>query len=152
MNESRAKAEGRAILGTIAGFTFSGCEPKRMGMGPIYSTSQLLGALKLNVSDLDLIELNEAFSAQVIANQRAFASDKYCQEKLGLSKALGELPDEKLNVNGGAVALGHPVGATGARLVLTLLLEMQRRNVKRGLATLCIGGGQGAAFILERNG
>jgi acetyl-CoA acetyltransferase family protein len=151
MNENRAKAEGREILGTISGFAFSGCEPKRMGMGPIYSSAQVLGALGLLVGDMDLIELNEAFSAQVIANQIAFASDKYCQEKLGLSKALGEISDDKLNVNGGAVALGHPVGATGARLVLTLLLEMQRRNVTKGLATLCIGGGQGAAFVLERN-
>lgn len=151
MNEAKAKSEGREILGTISGFSFTGCEPKRMGMGPIYSSSHLLDALKMDLSHMDLVELNEAFAAQVLANQMAFASDKYCQEKLGRSKALGTLSDDKLNVNGGAVALGHPVGATGARLVLTLLLEMKRRNVKRGLATLCIGGGQGAAFVLERN-
>ena len=151
MNEDKAKAEGRNILGTITGFTFTGCEPKRMGMGPIYSTSQLLTALGMELSDIDLVELNEAFSAQVLANQIAFNSDSYCREKLGRSKAIGELSDSKLNVNGGAVALGHPVGATGSRLVLTLLLEMRRRNLKTGLATLCIGGGQGAAFILERN-
>ncbi|NDG28253.1 MAG: thiolase family protein, partial [Proteobacteria bacterium] len=140
MNESKAKAEGRAILGTIAGYTFSGCEPKRMGMGPIYSSAQLLDALGLSLQDCDLVELNEAFSGQVLANQLAFASDKYCQEKLGRGKALGEISDDKLNVNGGAVALGHPVGSTGARLILTLLLELQRQNKKRGLATLCIGG------------
>ncbi|MFM8270461.1 MAG: thiolase family protein [Pseudomonadota bacterium] len=151
MNEAKAKAEGREILGTITGFSFSGCEPKRMGMGPIYSSSHLLDALKMELSQMDLVELNEAFAAQVLANQMAFASDKYCQEKLGRTKALGTLSDDKLNVNGGAIALGHPVGATGARLVLTLLLEMKRRSVKRGLATLCIGGGQGAAFVLERN-
>lgn len=151
MNEGKAKAEGRKILGTVTGFSFTGCEPKRMGMGPIYASSHLLDALKLDLSEIELIELNEAFAAQALANQMAFASDRYCQEKLGRSKALGLLPDEKLNVNGGAIALGHPVGATGARLVLTLLLEMERRNLKRGLATLCIGGGQGAAFVLERN-
>jgi acetyl-CoA C-acetyltransferase/acetyl-CoA acyltransferase len=122
-----------------------------MGMGPIYSSSHLLDGLKMDLSQIDLVELNEAFAAQVLANQMAFASDKYCQEKLGRSKALGTLSDDKLNVNGGAIALGHPVGSTGGRLVLTLLLEMQRRGLKRGLATLCIGGGQGAAFVLERN-
>jgi len=151
MNEEKAKAEGRKILATISGFSFTGCEPKRMGMGPFFSTHKVLEALHLELSHIDLIELNEAFAAQVMANQIAFSSQKYCQEKLGRSQPLGELLDSKLNVNGGAIALGHPVGATGARLVLTLILEMERRNVSKGLATLCIGGGQGGAFVLERN-
>lgn len=151
MNEEKAKAEGRKILATISGFSFTGCEPKRMGMGPLFSTHKILEALHLELSHIDLIELNEAFAAQVIANQIAFSSQRYCQEKLGRSEPLGELLDSKLNVNGGAIALGHPVGATGARLVLTLILEMERRNVSKGLATLCIGGGQGGAFVLERN-
>jgi acetyl-CoA acyltransferase len=150
MNEDKARSEGRPILGTISAFSFTGCEPKRMGLGPIFSTSKVLKALGLDLKQIDLIELNEAFSAQVIANQRAFASKKYAEEKLGRSEALGEIRDEILNVNGGAVALGHPVGATGARIIMTALFEMQRRNVQRGLATLCIGGGQGAAFVLER--
>jgi len=102
------------------------------------------------MKDIGLIELNEAFSAQVMACQKAFASDKFAQEKLGLSHAVGEVRDEILNVNGGAVAIGHPVGATGTRLVLTLIKEMQRRDVELGLATLCIGGGQGGAMVLER--
>ena len=84
----------------------------------------------------------------MIANQKAFASKAYANEKLGRTEALGEIRDEILNVNGGAVALGHPVGATGVRIITTLLLEMRRRNLHRGLATLCIGGGQGAAFVL----
>lgn len=151
MNEEKAKAEGRKILATISGFSFTGCEPKRMGMGPFFSTHKVLEALHLELSHIDLIELNEAFAAQVMANQIAFSSQKYCEEKLGRSQPLGELLDSKLNVNGGAIALGHPVGATGARLVLTLILEMERRNVSKGLATLCIGGGQGGAFVLERN-
>jgi acetyl-CoA C-acetyltransferase/acetyl-CoA acyltransferase len=151
MNAEKAKAEGREILGTIEGFTFTGCEPKRMGLGPVYSTSQLLDEMGVGMKDIDLFELNEAFAAQVIANQMAFASKSYCMEKLGRKDALGELPDDKLNVNGGAIALGNPVGATGTRIILTLLLEMKRRNSHRGLATLCIGGGQGAAFLLERN-
>jgi acetyl-CoA C-acetyltransferase/acetyl-CoA acyltransferase len=151
MSEEKAKAEGREILGTISGFTFSGCEPKRMGMGPIYSSSSLLDQLEMDFSEIGLVELNEAFAAQVLANQLAWSSDKYAQEKLGRKKALGELRDEILNVNGGAIALGHPVGATGGRLVVTLLNEMKRKKVAKGLATLCIGGGQGAAFLLERN-
>jgi acetyl-CoA acetyltransferase len=100
------------------------------------------------MADIDRVELNEAFAAQVIANQRAFASKKYCEEKLG-RKPLGELPDDKLNVNGGAIALGHPVGATGARIVLTLLNELRRSKKQLGLATLCIGGGQGGSFLVE---
>lgn len=151
MSEEKAKAEGREILGTIAGFTFSGCEPKRMGMGPIYSSASLLDEMGMDFSEVGLVELNEAFAAQVLANQMAWNSDKYAQEKLGRKKALGELRDDILNVNGGAIALGHPVGATGGRLVITLLNEMKRRKVAKGLATLCIGGGQGAAFLLERN-
>jgi len=150
MEESRAKSEGYSILGTVSGFTFTGCDPKRMGMGPIYSTSKLLEATGVELKDIELIELNEAFAAQVIANQIAFNSKKYCTEKLGRQKELGELRDEILNVNGGAIALGHPVGATGGRLVLTLLHEMARKGLHQGLATLCIGGGQGAAFLLER--
>jgi acetyl-CoA acetyltransferase family protein len=150
MNEAKAKSEGREILGTISAFAFTGCEPKRMGMGPVYSTSKVLQAIGKDLNEFDLIELNEAFSAQVIANQRAFASKKYCVERLGRTKEIGEIRDEILNVNGGAVALGHPVGATGARIILTCLLEMKRRGNHLGLATLCIGGGQGAAFVLER--
>lgn len=151
MNESKAKSDGRSVLGRITGFAFSGCDPKRMGIGPTHSTAILLEALGMDLKEVELIELNEAFAAQVIANQKAFNSKTYCSEKLGRSKELGELRDDILNVNGGAVALGHPVGATGVRLVLTCLMEMKRRNVHRGLATLCIGGGQGAAFMLERD-
>ncbi|MBI4404177.1 MAG: thiolase family protein [Deltaproteobacteria bacterium] len=151
MNESKAKAEGHDVLGTVAGYAISGCDPRRMGMGPVYSTAQLLDVTGIEFSSIEVVELNEAFAAQVIANQMAFNSKKYCKEKLGRDKEIGELSDDVLNVNGGAIALGHPVGATGGRIVLTALLEMKRRNLHRGLATLCIGGGQGAAFLLERN-
>lgn len=151
MDEDRAKAEGREILGTIAGWAFTGCDPRRMGLGPVHSTAKVFEALGLTMKDIELVELNEAFAAQVIANQRAFESKSYCAEKLGRKEPLGAIPDEILNVNGGAIALGHPVGATGARLVVTALQEMKRRKLGRGLATLCIGGGQGASFVLERN-
>ena len=100
-----------------------------MGMGPIYSSASLLDEMGIDFSEVGLVELNEAFAAQVLANQMAWNSDKYAQEKLGRKKALGELRDDILNVNGGAIALGHPVGATGGRLVITLLNEMKRRKV-----------------------
>jgi acetyl-CoA acetyltransferase family protein len=150
MNEEKAKSEGRKILGSITAFAFSGCDPRRMGMGPIFSTSKVLDDTKTDLKDVELIELNEAFAAQVLANQKAFSSKSYCVEKLGRKSELGELRDDILNVNGGAIALGHPVGATGARIILTCLLEMQRTDRHLGLATLCIGGGQGAAVLLER--
>ncbi|MCB0370918.1 MAG: acetyl-CoA C-acyltransferase, partial [Bdellovibrionales bacterium] len=98
---------------------------------------------------MGLIELNEAFAAQVLACVKAFDSDNFAKEKLGLSSKVGEVREETLNVNGGAIALGHPVGATGTRLVLTLMKEMIRRQTQFGLATLCIGGGQGGSMILE---
>ncbi len=120
-----------------------------MGLGPVYATAKLLDQIDLQLDAFDLIELNEAFAAQVIANERAFASSAFAREHLGRDKAIGELDDQRLNVNGGAVAIGHPVGATGTRLVLTLLHELRRREKQRGLATLCVGGGQGAAVALE---
>ena len=103
----------------------------------------------MTLADIDLVELNEAFAAVVLANERAFASDAFAREHLGLSEALGALDRSRMNVNGGAIALGHPVGATGTRLVLTLLKELRRRKLRRGLATLCVGGGQGGALVLE---
>jgi acetyl-CoA acyltransferase len=103
------------------------------------------------MKDIGLAELNEAFAAQVMACQKAFDSDEF-GKKIGLSGKIGELRSEILNVNGGAIALGHPVGATGTRLVITLMKEMRRRNVELGLATLCIGGGQGGSIILENEG
>jgi acetyl-CoA acetyltransferase len=120
-----------------------------MGLGPVYATSRVLARLGLTLGDMDLVELNEAFAAVVLANEKAFASEKFAREQLGRSEPLGELRRERLNVNGGAIALGHPVGASGTRLVLTLLKELKRRGMKRGLATLCVGGGQGAAVVVE---
>ncbi|MCH2375547.1 MAG: acetyl-CoA C-acyltransferase, partial [Planctomycetes bacterium] len=98
----------------------------------------------------DRVELNEAFAVQVLANQMAFDSKAFAETELGLSEPIGPLNDDQLNVNGGAIALGHPVGATGVRLVLTLLRELARSGLRRGLATLCVGGGQGAAMVVER--
>jgi acetyl-CoA C-acetyltransferase/acetyl-CoA acyltransferase len=144
-----ARAEGRLPLGYLRAFAYAGCDPKRMGLGPAFATNKLLTKTGLDLGDIDLIEINEAFAAQVIANERAFGSEPFAREQLGRTTPLGTLDRNRLNVNGGAIALGHPVGATGTRLVITLLRELRRRGLRRGLATLCVGGGQGAALLLE---
>jgi len=148
-SEEKAKELGIEPLGYLTQWAYAGLEGDRMGLGPVYATAKLIEKTDLKMSDFDLIELNEAFAAQVIANERAFASTKFAKDHLDRSKPLGELDRLRLNVNGGAIALGHPVGATGTRLVLTLLNQLRRTNGKRGLATLCVGGGQGAALALE---
>jgi acetyl-CoA acetyltransferase family protein len=150
MSEEKARAEGREILGIIRGIEFSGCEPSRMGLGPAFAGPAVLNAVGKEMKDMDLVEINEAFAAQVLACVKAFGSKDFAQKQLGRSDAVGELDPEKLNVNGGAIALGHPVGTSGTRLVLTILKELKRRNQQTGLATLCIGGGQGGACIVER--
>jgi acetyl-CoA C-acetyltransferase/acetyl-CoA acyltransferase len=144
-----ARAEGRRPLGYLRAYAYAGCDPRRMGLGPVFATAKLLERTGLTMKDFDLVEMNEAFAAQVLANEQAFPSDRFAREQLGREKALGEIDPGRLNVNGGAIALGHPVGATGTRLVITLLKELRRRGLRRGLATLCVGGGQGAALLLE---
>ena len=122
-----------------------------MGLGPVLASPiALRRAGDLPMNRMDLVEINEAFSAQVLACFRAFESRKFFQENLG-SAPVGAPDPERVNVNGGAIALGHPVGASGARLVLTLLREMERRNASVGLVTMCVGGGQGGAMVLERS-
>jgi acetyl-CoA acetyltransferase len=121
-----------------------------MGLGPVFAIDKLLKETGLSLGDIPLVEINEAFAAQVLACLKAMASESFCREHLGRDEPVGELGLDRLNVNGGGIALGHPVGATGARLVLTLLHEMKRRNVDRAIAALCVGGGQGAAMLLER--
>ncbi len=148
-SEERAEQLGIQPLGYLNDFAYAGLDPARMGLGPVYATSKLLSQSSVRWEDFERIELNEAFAVQVLACRRAFASEEFAHRHLGRADPIGELPDEKLNVNGGAIALGHPVGATGIRLVLTLLHELARSDCRRGLATLCIGGGQGAALDLE---
>ncbi len=150
MSEEKAKAMGYDVLGTIRSYGFAGLDPERMGLGPVYSTPVALKRAGLTLKQMDRIEMNEAFAAQVMANERCFASKKFAQEKLGMTEAIGEIDRDKMNVNGGAIALGHPVGSSATRLVLTVLHELKRKNLQFGLATLCIGGGQGGAMILER--
>ena len=148
-DEATAKAWPVPPMGRIRAFAFAGCSPSRMGLGPVYAVAKALQRAQLTFADIDLFEINEAFAAQVLACLAAMKSDRFARDELGMDHALGEIPMERLNVNGGAIALGHPVGTSGARLLLTTLHEMRRRGVKRGLASLCVGGGQGAAFILE---
>lgn len=151
MEEEQAKAEGYKPLGRIRSFAYAGCDPSTMGLGPVYATAKALDQAGMKLSDIQLAEINEAFAAQVIGCLRGFESKKFAEEELGRSEAMGDLSPEILNVNGGAIALGHPVGATGNRITLTLLHEMERRNLQTGLATLCVGGGLGGAVIVERN-
>lgn len=150
MDSDLARAEGREILGFIRGYAYAALDPARMGLGPVFAIDQLLKQTGVALQDVDLFEINEAFAAQVIACMKAMESDAFAQKHLDRQSAPGAIDPGKLNVNGGAIALGHPVGATGARIVLTLLLEMKRRNVNLGIASLCVGGGQGAAMLLER--
>jgi acetyl-CoA acyltransferase len=149
MKESKAKELGLQPIGYIRDYAAAGLQPNRMGLGPAFAISKVLQKTGLKISDIDLIEINEAFAAQVLAVLRACASDDFAKKELGRDKALGEIDLEKLNVNGGAIALGHPLGASGTRLVITLLKELKRRNKKTGIASLCIGGGQGQAIVLE---
>lgn len=149
MLESKAKQLGYKPLGYMREYAYAGLSPNRMGLGPVYATSKLLDKTGMAMSDFDRVELNEAFAAQVIANQCAFSSDKFSQTYLNKSSAIGAIDPDILNVNGGAIALGHPVGATGTRLVITMLNELRRSNKNTGLVTLCIGGGQGSALALE---
>ena len=133
MTEARATELGYTPLGVLTGYAYTGCDPARMGLGPVSAIEKANQLTGLNVEDADLVEINEAFAAQVLAV---------------LTRT--PVPEEKLNVNGGSIALGHPVGATGARLILTSLKELARRKMKRALVSLCVGGGQGGAIWLER--
>ena len=150
-DEATMRGWGTPPLGRIRAFTFVGLSPERMGLGPVFAMSEVLRRTGLTLADCELFEINEAFAAQVLSCLAASRSDAFAKAELGRESALGEIPLDRLNVNGGAIALGHPVGASGARLLLTLLLEMRRRGLKRGMAALCVGGGQGAAFIVERD-
>ena len=133
MSKEKAEELGIKPLATIVSYASAGVDPKIMGTGPIPAKKKALEKTEMNIEDIDLVEANEAFAAQSLA----------------VVKDLG-LDTEKTNVNGGAIALGHPIGASGARILVTLLYEMEKREAKKGLATLCIGGGQGIALIVKR--
>ncbi len=129
---------------------WAGLRPEEMGLGPAYAIARLLQRGAPSLAEVDCFEINEAFAAQVLACVQALADETFCREELGLPEAAGDITPQRLNVHGGAIALGHPLGASGARIVLHLARVLQQRNAKRGIAALCIGGGQGGAMLLER--
>jgi acetyl-CoA acetyltransferase family protein len=151
MTERALKQSGLSPLGRLEGYAYAGLDPARMGLGPVYAIHRAEQRTGLSLREAEIIEINEAFAAQVIACQKAAKSEAYCREHLRRETALGEIPNEILNVNGGGIALGHPVGVTGSRLVLTALKELHRREANRALVSLCVGGGQGGALWLNRN-
>jgi acetyl-CoA acyltransferase len=132
MSGAKAKELGVKPLGYFRGFVTAGVDPSIMGIGPVPAVRKLLARAGMTIDQIDLVEMNEAFASQA----------HYCQQELGI-------PDAKLNVNGGAIALGHPLGCTGAKLTATLLHELRRRGGRYGIVTMCIGGGQGAAGLFE---
>jgi acetyl-CoA acetyltransferase family protein len=133
MSSDRARALGITPLLVFRGYAAAGCEPDEMGIGPVFAVPKLLNKHGLKVADIDVWELNEAFASQVV----------YCRDRLGI-------PMDRLNLNGGSIAIGHPFGMTGSRLVGTIANEMQRRHARYGVVTMCVGGGQGAAALFER--
>jgi acetyl-CoA C-acetyltransferase len=139
-----------APRGRIVDAQWAGLDPAQMGLGPVHAATPILQRQGLGLNDLDCWELNEAFAAQVIACLRAWDDDEYCRTELGLPGKLGRLDEAKLNIDGGAIALGHPVGASGTRIVLHLLEVLERTGGTRGMAAICIGGGLGGAMLVER--
>lgn len=148
-SEEAVQKWGLKPIGKIVDSEWAGLEPDQMGLGPVHASTPILQRHGLSLADIDYWELNEAFAAQVLACQAAWKDDAYCREQLDLPGALGEIPEGRLNVDGGAVSIGHPVGASGARIVLHLLHVLRRNQARRGIATICIGGGLGGAMLLE---
>ncbi|MGH8736931.1 MAG: acetyl-CoA C-acetyltransferase [Burkholderiales bacterium] len=148
-SEEAVARHGLEPLGRIVDSEWAGLDPAQMGLGPVHAATPILKRNGLALNDLDYWEINEAFAAQVLACLAAWKDEAYCRQQLGLDGALGALDEDKLNVDGGAVALGHPVGASGARIVLHLLKTLKRNNARRGMAAICIGGGLGGAMLVE---
>lgn len=139
-----------SVLGKIVDSQWAALEPAQMGLGPVHAITPILQRNKFELNDIDYWEINEAFAAQVLGCLAAWQDEDYCRNELGISGPLGSLDQERLNVDGGGVSIGHPVGASGARIVLHLLEVLKRNNAQRGIASLCIGGGQGGAMLVER--
>ncbi len=152
MSEKKAKALGYEPLGYIRSYAYAALDPAtQLLQGPAYAAPQALDRAGMGLADLDLVEMHEAFAAQILSNMKAFASKKFAREELGRSKPLGEVDVERFNVNGGSISIGHPFGATGARVTVQVLSELKRRGLGTGLITVCAAGGNGFAMVVERD-
>jgi acetyl-CoA C-acetyltransferase len=149
-SEAAVKKHGLKVLGKIVDSQWSALDPAQMGLGPVHAATPIMQRQHLTPSDLDCWEINEAFAAQVLACLAAWNDREYCQTQLGLEDTIGSPSFAQLNQEGGAIAAGHPIGASGARIVLHVLKNLERNKGKRGMAAICIGGGQGGAMYLER--
>ncbi len=150
VSEEFARRQRLEVLGRIVDYEWAALDPAQMGLGPVYATSALLRRRRLGFDRIDFWELNEAFAAQVLACLAAWEDREFCRAELDRGTALGAIDPETLNVDGGAISCGHPIGASGARIVLHLLHVLRARKGRQGIATLCVGGGQGGAMLLER--
>lgn len=151
-SEEAVKRYHFSVLAKIVGTAWAGVDPVMMGIGPVYAMDKLMKQFKLSLDNIDYFEINEAFATQILACLAALESESFCQQYLGRENAHGKVALERLNIDGGAIACGHPVGASGARLVLHLAHILERKQAHYGIATLCIGGGQGGAMLIERGG
>ena len=150
-SEEKVKALGLTPLGYVRAYAYAALDPRdQLLQGPAYAAPVALDRAGLRLADMDLVDMHEAFAAQVLSNLKAFASRTFAQEKLGRSEPLGEVDPAKLNVNGGSIALGHPFAATGARMIVQTLRELGRRKGQFALLTVCAAGALGAALVLER--
>jgi acetyl-CoA C-acetyltransferase len=149
-SEKAVKEHELPVLARIIDSEWAALDPGQMGLGPAHAIAPLMKRRRLKLDGVDYWEINEAFAAQVIAVVEALKNKDYCKNEIGVSSEIGEIPHERLNVDGGGISLGHPVGASGARIVLHLLKVLERENGHRGIASLCIGGGQGGAMLIER--
>ncbi|HHH13662.1 MAG TPA: acetyl-CoA C-acyltransferase, partial [Thiolapillus brandeum] len=140
------------VLGRILDSQWAGLSPRIMGLGPVHAMAPVMERHGLDSGDIDVWEINEAFAAQVLACLTAWRDEAFCRDQLGLEHAFAPIDEERLNVDGGAIAIGHPVGASGARILLHLLKVLERTGGRLGMASLCIGGGQGGAMLVETGG
>jgi acetyl-CoA acyltransferase len=151
MSEERARADGLQPLGRVRGYAFTALDPAaQLLQGPAYAAPLALERAGIEMKDIELMEMHEAFASQVLSNLQALSSKEFAERELGRSQAVGHPPEERINVMGGSIAIGHPFAATGGRVTLTLLNEMRRRDVELGMVTVCAAGGMGFAMVLER--
>lgn len=150
-SEKAVKKHQLPVLARLVDSEWAALKPEIMGLGPVHAMTPMMKRQKLKVEDVDFWEINEAFAAQVLGCVEAWKDSKYCRDELHLRSAFGEINQEALNVDGGAIALGHPVGSSGARIVLHMCHVLEQKSAKRGVASICIGGGQGGAMLIERD-